>query len=134
MPLSGKKILIVEDHADTIELLQEELRLFGYATLVATNGLEALQKTHEEKPDLILLDIVLAGMNGFEVARKLKADPRTRAIPILAVTAMAMPGDREKCLESGCDAYLAKPFLPRHLKEEIDKLLSEALQQTGIGE
>lgn len=125
MAADQKKILIVEDHADTVELLQNQLRRLGYPTsAVAANGPEALQKAYEEKPDLILLDIVLSGMSGFEVARKLKIDPRTRAIPILAVTAKAMEGDREMCLESGCDGYLVKPYLPKQLKEEIEKLLA----------
>lgn len=124
MPLSKKKILIVEDHADTAELIQRQLQQIGYPTsLVAINGPDALQKVHEGHPDLILLDISLPGMSGFEVAGKLKADPLTSSIPILAVTAKAMPGDREKCLQSGCDGYLAKPFFPQQLKAEIVKLL-----------
>jgi two-component system cell cycle response regulator DivK len=124
MPLSEKKILIVEDHADTAELIQRQLQQIGYPTsLVAINGPDALQKVHEGHPDLILLDISLPGMSGFEVAGKLKADPLTSSIPILAVTAKAMPGDREKCLQSGCDGYLAKPFFPQQLKAEIVKLL-----------
>ena len=129
MPLGGTKILIVEDHAETAELLQLELKHQGYPTTsVVANGAEALRKAHEDKPDLILLDIALVGISGLEVARRLKADPTTRAIRILAVTAKAMPGDREMCLESGCDAYLAKPFLPRQLKAEVDKLLSQPLR------
>jgi len=124
VPPNGKKILIVEDHADSAELLKDQVGQFGYPTpLVVTNGSEALQKAYEENPDIILLDIVLSGMSGLEVARKLKADPRTRAIPILAVTAKAMPGDREMCLQSGCDGYLAKPFFSQNLKAEIEKLL-----------
>lgn len=124
---SQKKILAVEDHAETAELLQMELDAIGYpATSVVANGTEALRKAYEEKPDLILLDILIPGMNGLEVARRLKADPLTRSILILAVTAKAMPGDREKCLESGCDGYLAKPYLHQKLKEEIEKLLSKA--------
>jgi CheY-like chemotaxis protein len=127
MPLSEKKILIVEDHADTAELIQRQLQQIGYPTsLVAINGPDALQKVHEGHPDLILLDISLPGMSGFEVAGKLKADPLTSSIPILAVTAKAMPGDREMCLKSGCDAYLAKPFLPQQLKGEIEKLFPQA--------
>jgi two-component system cell cycle response regulator DivK len=100
------------------------LELLGYPTsLVARNGSIALQIVREEVPDLILMDIMLPGMDGFELARNLKANPLTRAIPILAVTAKAMPGDRERCLASGCDGYLAKPFLPPKLKAEIEKLL-----------
>jgi len=109
-----------------------ELDAIGYpATSVVANGIEALRKAYEEKPDLILLDILIPGMNGLEVARRLKADPLTRSILILAVTAKAMPGDREKCLESGCDGYLAKPYLHQKLKEEIEKLLSKATVKGG---
>ncbi len=122
-----KKILVVEDDADTVELLQMQLKQIGYPdVLVATNGLDALDKAREKKPDLILLDIRLPGMNGFEVTRRLKADSQARPILILALTAKAMPGDREMCLESGCDGYLAKPILLRQLKAEIEKLLSQA--------
>lgn len=120
-----KKVLLVEDHADTAGLIQKQLSHIGYPTvLVAANGPDALQKAYEEKPDLILMDISLPGMSGIEVTRRLKADPHTRSIPILAVTVKAMPGDRERCLESGCDGYLAKPFLHQQLKVEIEKLLA----------
>jgi CheY-like chemotaxis protein len=125
MSLAHAKVLVVEDHGDTVELLQMQLKQIGYLkVLVATNGVDALHKAREEKPHVILMDISLPLMNGFEAARKLKADPQTRSIPILAVTAKAMPGDREKCLESGCDAYLAKPVSRQELKEEIEKLLA----------
>lgn len=124
--MAPKKILIVEDHPDSLDLLQNQLRRMGYPDLVvATNGPDALQRALDEKPDLILLDIAIPGMTGLEVARRLKGDGATRPILILALTAKAMPGDREACLDSGCDAYLAKPFLPRHLKAEIEKLFGK---------
>ena len=120
------KILIVEDHPDSLDLLQQQLRGMGYSDLViATNGPDGLQKALDNKPDLILLDIAIPGMTGLDVARRLKGDSATRSILILAVTAKAMPGDREKCLDSGCDAYLAKPFLPRDLQAEIEKLFGK---------
>jgi CheY-like chemotaxis protein len=118
-----KKILVVEDHPDLAELTQMQLDRIGLMSLVATSGPEALRKAQEEKPDLILLDVRLPGISGLEVGRRLKANPSTRSIPILAVTAKVMPGDWEKCLESGCDGYLAKPFLLHQLKGEIQKLL-----------
>jgi len=124
MALTDKKILLVEDHLDTAEMVQTLLKWLGYETVIATNGLDALEIVSQAKPDLILLDIVLPGMSGLEVARRLKADPHTSAIPILALTAKAMPGDRERCLESGCDAYLAKPIFHWQLKAEIEKLLT----------
>ena len=124
--MAQHKILVVEDHPDSLDLLQKQLRGMGYQDLViASTGPDALKKAADEKPDLILLDIALPGITGLEVARKLKGDSATRSISILAVTAKAMPGDREECLDSGCDAYLAKPFVPRDLKAEIEKLLSK---------
>ncbi len=127
MPPSKKKILIVEDHVDSAETLKNQLMHIGYPNVsIATNGPDALKKAHEEKPDLILMDILLPGISGLEVARRLKADPQTRSILILAVTAKITPGDRERCLESGCDGYLGKPFLPQQLKAEIEKLFPQA--------
>lgn len=127
MPFEEKRILIVEDNADNAELLQNQLRFLGYPTsAVASTGPDALRMAKDEAPDLILMDVSLPGMNGLDVARKLKADPGTRTIPILAVTAMAMPGDRKRCLDSGCDGYLSKPFWPSALKREIERLLKRS--------
>jgi len=122
--LEQKKILVVEDHPDSAEMVEKLLKALGCPTVwVATNGPDALEIAYESIPDLILLDVVLPKMSGLEVARRLKADPHTSAIPILALTAKAMEGDRERCLEGGCDGYLSKPFLPQQLKAEIAKLL-----------
>lgn len=123
MPSNDKKILVVEDHPDSAEMVQTLLRALGYRVSIAIDGLEALGKATQVIPDLILLDIVLPKMSGLEVAQRLKADPHTCSIPILAVTARVMPGDWKTCLESGCDSYLTKPFLPRQLRAEIEKLL-----------
>jgi two-component system alkaline phosphatase synthesis response regulator PhoP len=125
--LGNKKVLVVEDHEDTAELLQIQLEQVGNANVsIATNGLEALDKVREQRPDLILMDIMLPIMDGCEVTRKLKDDPQTRPIPILAVTAKVTPGDRAICLESGCDGYLPKPFMIQQLKTEITKILTRA--------
>lgn len=130
----AKKVLLVEDHVDTAELIQKQLSHIGYKTvLTADNGPDALHTAHQEKPDLILMDIALPGMSGIEIARRLKADPKTRSIPILAVTVQAMPGDRERCLENGCDGYLAKPFVHQQLKVEIEKLLGQLSSQATNG-
>lgn len=127
MLLGNKKVLVVEDHEDTAELLQMQLEQAGKAdVLIASNGLEALDKVREQRPDLILMDIMLPIMDGCEVTRKLKGDPQTRPIPILAVTAKVTPGDRAVCLESGCDGYLPKPFVIEQLKTEITKVLTRA--------
>jgi two-component system, cell cycle response regulator DivK len=105
-----KTVLIVEDNTLNLKLFNDLLEYHGYAILTTGLGEAAVELAREHRPDLILLDIQLPDISGMEVARQLKADEETRAIPIIAVTAFAMSGDREKVLASGCDDYLAKPF------------------------
>jgi two-component system, cell cycle response regulator DivK len=106
----AKRILIVEDNALNMKLLNDILEVHGYETLPTTDGLKAVDLARSEAPDLILLDIQLPDVSGLEVTRLLRADERTRHIPIIAVTAFAMGGDRERVLAGGCDAYVAKPI------------------------
>jgi len=120
-----KRILLAEDNLATVEVMREELRLLGYDVLVAKNGLEAVALAESELPDLIVTDIAMPEMNGIQAASKIKNNPKTKAIPILAATAKAMAGDKEKCLAAGCDAYLAKPFTHRQLGAQIETLLKE---------
>lgn len=108
--LGPKTVLIVEDNALNLKLFDDLLTYHGYTTMVTGLGQKALELARQHKPDLILMDIQLPDISGVEAARQLKADEDTRAIPIIAVTAFAMSGDREKVLASGCDDYLAKPF------------------------
>jgi two-component system, cell cycle response regulator DivK len=103
-------ILIVEDNELNLRLLKDILDFHGYSTVVTGLGAAALDLARQHHPDLILLDIQLPDIAGTEVARRLKADGQTHAIPIIAVTAFAMSGDRAKFLDSGCDNYLSKPF------------------------
>ena len=103
-------ILIVEDNELNLKLLKDILDFRGYSTVVTGLGADALNLARRHLPDLILLDIQLPDITGTEVARQLKADGQTHAIPIIAVTAFAMSGDREMILESGCDDYISKPF------------------------
>lgn len=105
-----KRILIVEDNELNLKLLNDVLEVHGYATIIAGDGAAALDLARQQQPDLILLDIQLPDIAGTEVARRLKADAQARAIPIVAVTAFAMPGDRAMILESGCDDYVSKPI------------------------
>src|SRR5207237_1261430 len=105
-----KRILIVEDNELNLKLLNDVLEVHGYITVVAGNGTEAIELARRHRPDLILLDIRLPDISGMEVARRLKDDERTSAIPLVAVTAFAMPGDRAMILESGCDDYVSKPI------------------------
>jgi CheY-like chemotaxis protein len=120
-----KKILIVEDHGDTLEVLEHQLEFLGYATAIAKNGLEAVELAGSENPDLIIMDVMLPKMNGFDATFQIRNNPKTRSIPILAATAKAMPGDREKCLTAGFDDYLAKPFTHIELGHAIDGLLNK---------
>jgi len=106
----AKQILIVEDNELNLKLLNDILEIHGYATIVTGNGAAALDLARQHHPDLILLDIQLPDIAGTEVARRLKADEQTRTIPLVAVTAFAMPGDRTMILESGCDDYMSKPI------------------------
>src|SRR5436305_7142230 len=104
-----KRILIVEDNELNMKLLNDVLEAYGYEVIQAREGGTALPLARQHRPDLILMDIQLPDMSGLEAVRRLRADEETRAIPIIAVTAFAMAGDERKTLESGCDAYVAKP-------------------------
>src|SRR3989304_7329880 len=117
-----KRVLLAEDHPGTIEVMQMELEVLGYDVTVAQDGQEAVQKATADPPDLIVMDILMPKMNGFQATARIRQNPRTKNIPILAATALARPGDREKCLESGCDGYIAKPFNHRQLGAAIDRV------------
>ena len=118
-----KRVLLAEDHLGTIEVMQLELEVLGYEVTVAQNGLEAVEKASAESPDLIVMGILMPKLNGFQATARIRQNPRTKDIPILAATALARPGDREKCLESGCDGYIAKPFTHKQLGAAIDRLI-----------
>jgi two-component system, cell cycle response regulator DivK len=108
-PPPPRHVLIVEDHELHVKLLRDILNFYGYTTLTTASGGAAIAMARQQRPDLILLDIGLPDIEGTEVAGRLKADPETRMTPIIAVTAFAMPGDRERCIGSGCDDYITKP-------------------------
>ena len=129
--MPGKTILIVDDNAVNLTLLQFLLRSEGYDVQVATSGQQALDLTRSLSPDLILMDLQLSDMHGFEVTRTLKSDPATSGIPIIAVTAYAMKGDEEKALSAGCDQYVTKPIdtraLPRLIAQQLGQGPPEAM-------
>ena len=117
------RILLVEDQEMNRDMLSRRLKKRGYQVSIAVDGAEGVDKARSETPDLILMDMSLPVMDGWEATRTLKADDSTRPIPVVALTAHAMSTDREKALEAGCDAYETKPVeLPR-LIETIEKLL-----------
>ena len=119
------KVLIAEDNAVNRELLRELLEARGYTVVEACDGQEALQLIEQTKPDILLLDIGMPVLDGFAVVRKIRENPRLATLPVLAVTAYAMQGDREKILNSKFDGYLSKPIDARSLMEELDRLLSQ---------
>ena len=137
-PEKPSKVLVVDDNPQNLELLVEYLQtLDGVVTLTARDGVEALDAVGRDRPDLILLDIMMPRMSGFEVCRKLKTDPQTRDIPIIMVTALNELGDIERGVESGTDDFITKPvnrlellrraenlLRVRHLKTELERTLA----------
>lgn len=117
------RILIVEDNEDNLSLLQLLLEREKYKVLSARDGLEGLKIARQEQPDLVLLDLAMPEMDGWELAKTLKADITTQRIPIIAVSAHALPKDRERALASGCDGFIVKPFSIANLTAEIARLI-----------
>jgi CheY-like chemotaxis protein len=119
------KILLVEDNEMNRDMLSRRLERRGYAVVMAVDGQQGVEMARSEQPDLILLDMSLPVIDGWEAARRIKADEATRAIPLIALTAHAMAGDKEKALQAGCDEYDTKPVeLPR-LLGKIQALLGD---------
>ena len=120
------KILLVEDHEEIWDFLSRRLKRRGYDVLLAHDGQEAVDKTRSERPDVVLLDMNLPVMDGWTAARTLKDDPGTAKVPLIALTAHAMSGDRDKALEAGCDDYHPKPVDFSRLLSQIDAALASA--------
>jgi two-component system cell cycle response regulator DivK len=119
----SNRVLVVEDTEDNRRILRDLLASAGYDVVEAMDGAEGLSAVARYMPDLVLLDIQLPVIDGYEVARRLKADPKTRDVPIIAVTSYALTGDEEKSRAAGCNAYVAKPFSPKHLLATIRRFL-----------
>jgi two-component system, cell cycle response regulator DivK len=118
------RIVYVEDNDDNVFMLQTRLELTeGYEVLIAVNGKDGLALIAKERPDLVLMDLNLPDIDGWEVTRRLKADPATATIPVIALTAHAMAGDREKALATGCDEFDTKPIDFGRLLQKMDALL-----------
>jgi two-component system cell cycle response regulator DivK len=125
------RLLLIEDNEMNRDMLSRRLERRGYQVLIAVDGQQGLDMVTAEKPDLILLDMSLPVIDGWEVARRLKVDASLRSIPVIALTAHAMAGDRERALESGCDDYDTKPVeLPR-LLQKIEALLARSAAATS---
>ena len=123
MTVAARKILVVEDNDMNMQLVEFLLEEGGYDIVKAASGEEALAVTREHEPDLILMDIHLPGMDGLSVVRAMKTDDRTRRIPILALTAHAMRGDKDRFLEAGCDGYISKPIDVKTFVASIERFL-----------
>src|ERR1700738_4254095 len=115
----SKRILVVEDQEDNRRIARGLLRANDYEVMEAENGEEALAAVAKQRPDLILMDIQLPVMDGYEATRRIKADPALSAIPVIAVTSYALSGDEEKARAAGCDDFVPKPFSPRQLLAKI---------------
>jgi CheY-like chemotaxis protein len=124
------KILIVEDNEMNRDMLSRRLARRGYQIVLAVDGAEGIAAATAESPDLILMDMSLPVVDGWEATRRLKTEPLTRAIPVIGLTAHAMAGDREKVLEAGCDDYDTKPVESPRLLQKIEMLLGRTSERS----
>jgi two-component system cell cycle response regulator DivK len=115
----SKRILAIEDHEENRRILRLLLQSAGFEMIEALTGEDGVAMAEKERPDLILMDIQLPGLDGYEATRRIKADPALTAIPIIVVTSYALSGDEDKARAAGCDAYVAKPYSPRALLAKI---------------
>ena len=121
----SKRILIVEDQEDNGTILRDVLSTVGYELIEALNGKDGVRLAQSERPDLILMDIQLPEMDGYEATQQIKSIAELKTIPIIAVTSYALSGDEAKARAAGCDGYIAKPFSPRELLAKVRKYLSD---------
>jgi CheY-like chemotaxis protein len=119
----GAEILLVEDNPRNLELMEYLLRAFGHTTITARDGITGVQFAKDRRPDIILMDLQLPTLDGFEAARQIKEEPNLKEIPIVAVTASAMIGERNRILASGFDGYIAKPITPETFVTQVESFL-----------
>jgi two-component system, cell cycle response regulator DivK len=124
-------VLVVEDYQDAREMYAAYLQFSGFRVAEATNGFEAIDKTLELMPDIILMDLALPKMDGWEATRRLKLDDRTRHIPVVALTGHALAGHAEGARQAGCDSFVTKPCLPDALVAEIQRMLASRKAETA---
>jgi two-component system cell cycle response regulator DivK len=120
-----KTILIAEDERKNLKLIRDLLKVTGYMTLEATDGKQAIELVKEQRPDLVLMDILMPVMDGLEATKLLKSNPETKGIPVIALTSYAMKGDEEKIRAAGCDGYIIKPIDTREFLEKVAEYLEE---------
>jgi len=121
----NKRVLVVEDHEENRRILRLLLTSASIDMIEAVTGEEGVAAAERERPDLILMDIQLPGLDGYEATRRIKANPAVRHIPIIVVTSYALSGDDVKAFEAGCDAYVTKPFVPRELLAKVREFLAK---------
>ena len=121
----SKRILAIDDQEDNRRILHDLLTAVGYEVLEAADGEDAVAQAEAHVPDLILMDIQLPGIDGYEATRRIKANPALAKIPVIAVTSYALTGDEDKAMEAGCDAYIAKPYSPRALLAKVREFLTQ---------
>jgi len=119
----SKCILLIEDQEDNRRIVRDLLTSVGFDLIEAVTGEDGVAMADKHRPDLILMDVLLPGLNGYDAMRLIKAKPELRQIPIIAVTSYALSGDDIKAREAGCDAYISKPFSPRELLAKIREFL-----------
>ncbi|MBP6769534.1 MAG: response regulator [Reyranella sp.] len=121
----SKKILVVEDTEDNRQILRDLLGMAGYEMVEAQDGAQGVAMAAEHRPDLILMDIQMPVMDGYEATRQIKADPALTSIPVIAVTSYALSGDEAKTRAAGCDGYIAKPYSPRQMLAKVREILGD---------
>lgn len=121
-----KKVLIIEDHGDMRELLTWQIELMGFDPITAKRGIEGVEKALSEKPELIIMDIMMPGMDGWDTAREIRAHAEMKDVPILAATALFRDADLTRCIEAGCNGYIIKPFTFQELQAKVQELISSA--------
>ncbi len=121
-----KKILMVDDDLDLCLIFKTVFEHLGYDSVFAVDGAEAVKIATTQKPDLILMDIIMPVMNGYQATRLIRQNPKTRSIPVIALTVLTSSEEREECFRSGCDDYIAKPFTIKDLASRIEKLLKKS--------
>jgi two-component system alkaline phosphatase synthesis response regulator PhoP len=129
--LMNNKILVVEDDPGALRLISYTLQAEGYEVITATNGLQGLRKAQNDKPDLVVLDVMLPGIDGFEICHRLRADPGTARLPIMMLSAKARETDKATGLNVGADDYLTKPADPSDIVSHIKALLVKKIASSG---
>ena len=130
--MSKGNVLVVEDNQDNYELVRTILELAGYDSFQAVNGRDGVEAARKQKPDLILMDMALPEMNGWKAAERIRQDPHTKHIPMIALTVHTLPIERKRALEAGVDAYIAKPFDATHFLQMVESTLERAKKESEV--